>query len=650
MITKLLIANRGEIACRIIRTARAMGIATVAVHSDADADALHARQADESVRIGGPQASESYLDGDAIIAAAKDSGAQAVHPGYGFLSENADFAEACEAAGLIFVGPPAEAIRAMGDKARAKAIMLEAAVPVVPGYDGENQDPGRLVSEAETIGFPLLIKAVAGGGGRGMRRVDRAEDFSDALESAVREARSAFGDGRVLIEKLITDARHIEIQVFADAHGNCVHMGERDCSAQRRHQKIIEEAPSPFVDAAMGASMAVDAVAAAKAVGYVGAGTVEFIIGADRQHHFLEMNTRLQVEHPVTELVTGLDLVEWQLRVAMGERLPLEEEEIDFSGHAIEARVYAEDPGDGFSPQTGPVLLWKPALRAGEAGVRIDSGVEEGDSVTPYYDPMVAKVVAHGRDRDEAVARLVKGLRERPLFGLRTNRGFLIDLLTSREFLDASVTTAFVDRWVAEGYAARLTEAEDWHFGVAACVLAMRGGGDWFRSTGVASCPILLASGGTTSDAVVEIERGNISAVEVGEVNVELSDLAITLDQVRFSLAGTRRYATYLAWERDLWLDFDGRTFVFHEPDPLAKQADAADPARIVSPVAGLLRAISVAAGDRVEAGQKVAVVEAMKMETTLAARAAGTVRAVHCATGDQVRVGDLVAELEPQA
>ena len=421
--SKILIANRGEIACRVMRTARDLGYRTVAVYSDADRDAPHVRLADEAVHIGGSAAADSYLRVDALLEAARKTGADAIHPGYGFLSENAGFAQACGDAGLVFIGPPPGAIEAMGDKALAKRRMIDAGVPCAPGYLGADQDDARLTEEALKLGFPLLVKAVAGGGGRGMRLVREAGEIAQALVGARREALSAFGDGTLMLERLIDNGRHIEIQVFADAHGNAVYLGERDCTAQRRRQKVIEEAPSPVVNPAMREAMGKDAVAAALAVGYRGAGTVEFIVDANLKHYFLEMNTRLQVEHPVTEMVTGFDLVEWQLRVAAGEPLPATQADIQMKGHAIEARLYVEDPYAGFAPQTGTVRWWRPQ-RALAAGVRIDDGIEEGSEVSPYYDPMVAKVIVHGRDRNDAIRRLRAALENAPLLGLAQQRPF----------------------------------------------------------------------------------------------------------------------------------------------------------------------------------------------------------------------------------
>ena len=627
MVAKLLIANRGEIACRIIRTARRMGIATVAVYSDADSDALHVAQADEAVHIGPSPAAESYLRTEAILDAARRTGADAIHPGYGFLSENAGFAEVCAAAGLVFVGPPAAAIHAMGDKANAKVLMRQAGVPVVPGYDGEEQSPERLHEEAHRIGFPLLVKAIAGGGGRGMRRVASTQELAAAIDSARREAENAFGDGRLLLERLVENARHIEVQVFGDRHGNIVHLGERDCSTQRRHQKIIEEAPSPFADADLRSAMGDAAVLAARAVGYVGAGTVEFIVGQDRSFFFLEMNTRLQVEHPVTEMVTGLDLVEWQLRVARGEALPLRQDEVHLSGHAIEARLCAEDPAAGFSPQVGPVLRWQPEMMNAE-GVRVDHGVREGGTVTPFYDPMIAKVIAHGKTRGEALAKLRRALLNLPLLGVVTNRAFLLDLIDGDAFARGEMTTGMVDAAV---FTAALPANAD--FARAAAVLARAGDGDWFSTTGRTRCPITLSAGGMTTTCNVLFERSRWIGVEVDD---------------EFHSAGTLEMDSLVtaAEGRKLWLARAGETFCFEEPDPLAPKEKPEGDGIVVSPVAGVLRHLAVREGDTVERGRLVAVVEAMKMETQLVAGIAGVVRVMARRTGDQLRAGDVVAEI----
>jgi acetyl-CoA carboxylase biotin carboxylase subunit len=627
MIAKLLIANRGEIACRIIRTARRMGIGTVAVYSDADADALHVRMADRALRIGPAPAAQSYLRIDAIIDAARQAGADTIHPGYGFLSENADFADACVAAGILFVGPPAAAIRAMGDKANAKALMRAAGVPVVPGYDGDDQSKEGFAAEAGRIGFPVLVKAAAGGGGRGMRRVGSAGELAGALESARHEAAAAFGSDRLLLEKLIEDARHVEVQVFADSHGKIVHLGERDCSTQRRHQKIIEETPSPFVDAPMREAMTQAAVEAARAVNYAGAGTVEFIVGSDRTFFFLEMNTRLQVEHPVTEMVTGVDLVEWQLRVAAGEPLPLAQEAIGFSGHAIEARLCAEDPAAGFAPQTGTVLHWRPEA-ATIPGVRIDHGIAEGREVTPFYDPMIAKVIAHAATRDEAIAKLSRALRATPLLGVVSNRGFLLELLESEVFGSGAMTTGQLD--AAERSMIAPTDED---FAAAVTVLALADGHDWFSSAGRRRCPMTLRAGETTKECAVNFERGRIVSIDVGETNIAPSAI------------DTQR-AAHMREGRMLWLDRNGKTFRFEEPDPMQRDAAATDGRAVVTPVSGLLRRVDVAVGDAIRSGAVVAVVEAMKMETVLAARMDGVVEAVRAVAGDQVRAGEVIIEI----
>ncbi len=448
MFKSVLIANRGEIACRIARSARRLGLRSIAVYSDADRHALHVRVCDEAHAIGPAPAAQSYLAIEKLIACAKAAHADCIHPGYGFLSENAEFAQACLEAGIAFVGPPADAIRAMGLKDRAKAIMEKAGVPVVPGYHGEMQEPKFLKQKAYEIGYPVLIKAVAGGGGKGMRRVDRHADFDAALEGAQREAKGSFGDGRVLIEKFVSSPRHIELQVFADRHGNTIHLGERDCSLQRRHQKVLEESPAPGMSAELRATMGAAAVAAAKAAGYVGAGTVEFIADGSSglkagSYWFMEMNTRLQVEHPVTEAITGLDLVEWQFRVASGEKLPLSQQQVKFDGHAVEARLYAEDPERGFLPSTGRVI----ALEFPKSGgVRVDSGVEAGGEVTPFYDPMIAKLIAHGKTRDEALDRLAGALDATIIIGPRSNIGFLAHLCRAPAFRKGDFDTGFIDQ------------------------------------------------------------------------------------------------------------------------------------------------------------------------------------------------------------
>ncbi len=638
---KVLVANRGEIACRVIRTAHRLGYRTVAVFSDADAQALHVRQADEAVRIGPAPAAGSYLNIAALLAAARATGADAVHPGYGFLSERAEFAEACAAAGLVFIGPPPAAIRAMGDKAQAKRRMIEAGVPCAPGTLGADQSDEALVAEAARLGLPLLVKAVAGGGGRGMRRVATPDELPAAIAAARREATSAFGDGTLMLERLIEPGRHIEVQIFADAHGQAVHLGERDCTAQRRRQKVIEEAPSPVVSATMRAAMGRDAVAAALAVGYQGAGTVEFIVDAELRHYFLEMNTRLQVEHPVTECITGFDLVEWQLRIAAGEPLPVTQEAIRFSGHAIEARLYAEDPYDGFKPQTGRVLGWRPdratdpaAAGPGDAGgVRIDHGIAEGSEVTPYYDAMVAKFIAHGRDRADAVRRLRRALQQTPLIGLANNGCFLRDLVGHPAFAAATLSTTTLDDWSAQD-APLLQRAEPpeqaWRL-AAACL--SRAGAEAFRPASVAAFDLTLVCQGQT-----RVLRSPPAGVAI---------VGHDGDELRYAIDGVQGRAIAVADGAQLHLAIDGAVFVFTEPSAWPARDSGTDPRRALAPVAGVVAHVGVAPGDAVVAGQPLVCVEAMKMEMWLHAAAAGTVRLVHVRTSDPVASGAVLVELE---
>ena len=643
MFNKILIANRGEIACRIVRTARRLGYRTVAVYSDADPHSPHVRLADEAHRIGPGPAAQSYLSSAALLAAAHASGADAVHPGYGFLSERADFAQACIDAGLVFIGPPPAAIDAMGDKAGAKRRMLAAGVPCAPGCTG---DDATLLASAADVGYPLLVKAVAGGGGRGMRLVHKASELPAAITSARREAESAFGDGTLMLERLITRGRHIEIQVFADSHGNALHLSERDCTAQRRRQKVIEEAPSPIVTPELRERMGRDAVAAALAVGYRGAGTVEFIVDAELRHYFLEMNTRLQVEHPVTECITGLDLVEWQLRVASGEKLPLQQSEIRFEGHAIEARLYAEDPYQGFVPQTGRILHWQPQ-RAIDAGARIDAGIAEGGEVGPFYDAMVAKLIVHGRDRTDATRRLAAALEASPLLGLKTNGRFLRDLLRHKAFTEARMHTTLIDEWATSGeplLTAPLPDDDAWR--IAAAALALHGGPGQPRPAGVASWGMTLRHEGHTRSLRVAL-NGHTAQV--------------TLDEQTIGVRRVDRHGATQHWqigERTIavialiapphaHLVIDAAVFAFGEPSPIPQAERTDDPRRAVAPVAGVVAQMLVKAGDKVAAGQQLASVEAMKMEMWLTAAQDGTVRAVHAAPMDTVTAGTLLVEME---
>ncbi|MDE2198686.1 MAG: acetyl-CoA carboxylase biotin carboxylase subunit [Rhodospirillales bacterium] len=658
MIRKLLIANRGEIACRVIRTARRMGIATVAVYSDADRGALHVAMADEAVRIGPPAPRASYLDIAALIAAAARSGADAVHPGYGFLSENPDFAEACAAEGLVFVGPPAAAMRAMGGKSEAKSLMERAGVPLVPGYHGAAQDMATLRAAAARIGFPVLIKASAGGGGKGMRVVENEAALEAAIQGAKREALSSFGDERLLIERYLQRPRHIEIQVFADTHGNVVSLFERDCSIQRRHQKIIEEAPAPGMTPAMRAAMGEAAVAAARAVGYVGAGTVEFIVEGDA-FHFMEMNTRLQVEHPVTEAITGQDLVEWQLRVAAGEALPLRAEELSITGHAFEVRLYAEDPARDFLPSVGQLAhLHLPAA------ARIDTGVREGDTITPNYDPMIAKLIVHGGDRAEALRLLAAALAQCEIVGVQTNLALLRAIAGQAEFAAAAFDTGFIARHpelLAPGEAAPPEAVA----AAALAVLAARAAAarvaedphspwaaqDSWRMNlpGAQRVDLRQGSEVLTIRAAPQEGEGRLLTWEGARHVAALREeepgrLSVLLDGMVTRLALVRTAA------ESLTVILAGRNHVFFLVDPLSPpRAEAAGGGRIAAPIPGRVASVLVAPGDAVRRGQALIVLEAMKMELTLSAAMDGVVASLRCAEGDMVQEGvDLVTFEEP--
>ncbi|MGE5149687.1 MAG: acetyl/propionyl/methylcrotonyl-CoA carboxylase subunit alpha [Rhodospirillaceae bacterium] len=600
----VLVANRSEIAWRVMRTAKAMGYRTVAVYSDADKDAPHVAFADIAMRIGPPPVGESYLSIDRILEAAHKSGADAIHPGYGFLSENAEFAAACEKAGLTFIGPPPAAIAAMGNKAAAKRRMIEAGVPCVPGYQGADQSDGTLEKEARKIGLPVMVKASAGGGGRGMRLVTEDGELLEAIRTARTEAESAFGSGELILEKAVIDARHVEIQVFADGHGNVIHLGERDCSVQRRHQKVIEEAPSPAVNADLRRRMGAAAVAAAKTIGYRGAGTVEFLLGADGAFYFLEMNTRLQVEHPVTEAITGLDLVEWQLRVARGEALPLSQEQVRLQGHAIEVRLYAEDAYAGFLPQTGRIDVWRPAT---DPGVRIDHGMKEGLAISPFYDPMIAKVIASGATREEARLRLIKALRDTVVLGPTTNRHFLIKLLENPEFAAGKATTAFLGK---HSFAA--PELTDAHWKAAASLL-------WQQSA--ARYPANLRGWRNSHPEATPFRL----AVDDKEHALELAEpIAPSVPHV---IDGN-----------DLVVDFDGFTVRFQDRTymPPASAAAGSD-GKLRAPMDGRIVAIKVAAGEKVVRGQTLVVLEAMKIQHQLKAALDACVESIAVQEGQQV-------------
>ncbi|MBB1496836.1 acetyl/propionyl/methylcrotonyl-CoA carboxylase subunit alpha [Paracoccus sp. MC1862] len=639
MFSKILIANRGEIACRVIDTCRKLGVGTVAVYSDADRGARHVSMADEAVHIGGPAPKDSYLRGDAIIRAALDTGAQAIHPGYGFLSENPDFVDAVTAAGLVFIGPSAKAIRAMGLKDAAKALMEQAGVPVVPGYHGKNQDAAFLADQAERIGYPVLIKAVAGGGGKGMRLVERAQDFADALASAQGEAQTAFGNPAVLIEKYITAPRHIEVQVFGDGT-IAVHLFERDCSLQRRHQKVIEEAPAPGMTPEVRAAMGAAAVRAAETIGYAGAGTIEFIVDGSRGLRsdgfwFMEMNTRLQVEHPVTEAITGVDLVEWQLRVASGEPLPKQQDELTITGHAFEARLYAEDVPAGFLPATGKLAHLRFAENA-----RNETGVRQGDSISPWYDPMIAKVITHGPTRAIALRALETALVDTEVAGTVTNIDFLIALTRHQGFRKGEVDTGLIARDLDQ----LLDQAEPSPETRALAALGVAGLHDPKVRGGVTLWSPLRRT------VTWEGGEGVVEVLGPGRARVTLDGTAhdVLWQGERWWVNGAPRRSRIVTHPAGVSV-FGGRSLTLVPQDPLDRQAEAAGGGLTLSPMPGLVKAVFVESGQQVSAGDRLAILEAMKMEHTLTAARDGTVAEVLAAAGDQVEAGAPLIRLEDE-
>ncbi len=669
MFRKILIANRGEIACRVIATAHRLGIATVAVYSDADRDSRHVALAGEAWYVGPSPARESYLDAARIIEVARASGAEAIHPGYGFLSENADFAQACADAGIVFIGPPPGAIRAMGSKAESKALMERSGVPLVPGYHGADQDDVILGAEAAKIGYPVLIKASAGGGGKGMRIVASAGDFLTQLHGARREARASFGDERMLVEKYLTDPRHIEIQVFADTHGNCVHLFERDCSIQRRHQKVLEEAPAPGMTAERRRAMGDAAIAAARAVGYVGAGTVEFIAEGDH-FFFMEMNTRLQVEHPVTEQITGQDLVEWQLRVAAGGTLPCTQEQLFIAGHAIEARIYAEDPERDFMPSTGTLAhLVQP--RDSEQ-VRVDTGVRQGTTITPFYDPMIAKLIVWGDDRDEALARLRSALDEYEVVGVRTNLGLLRAIAAEPDFAAAKLTTGFIA--AHPGVLERHDEAGSEITALAAAAIelvleaqsqaraqAARGNdphspwaeSDAWRLNIVGYYDVHLSTGHLNTGEATEIVRVLPGTSGAWKLVLRGRTLAVTAERLDgallLTLDGTRRRIPVIRTGESLTAIIAGRNHTFTRIDPFAPPQQASSGAGgLFAPIPGRVVKVLAEPGQKVLRGEILIVLEAMKMEMTLTAQQDGTVDQVRCAEGDLVAEGAELVMLVP--
>lgn len=644
--TTILIANRGEIACRVIRSAKALGYRTVAVYSEADANALHTQQADSAICIGPSDSKQSYLNIDAVIAAAKATGADAVHPGYGFLSENADFAKACAKNDLVFIGPPADAIAAMGNKAAAKQRMIAAKVPCVPGYQGNDQSDATLTKEVEKIGLPVMVKAAAGGGGRGMRLVHDAADLGDAIRTARAEAENAFGSGELILEKAVVNGRHIEIQVFADTQGNTIHLGERDCSVQRRHQKVIEEAPSPAVNAELRAQMGAAAVAAAKAINYVGAGTVEFLLDANgRDFYFLEMNTRLQVEHPVTEAITSLDLVALQIRVAADEALSLRQEDVRLEGHAIEVRLYAESPSQNFLPQSGQLSLWSPP-----GNIRVDHGLQDRDQdITPFYDPMIAKLIAHGGTREEARRCLIAALEQTAALGISTNRGFLIELLSHPAFAAGNATTAFIPQHFSTIAAAVADAALQ---AIAALLWFERGAAQFghdpanaWSSNGSLSHPVKLGIGDITA---------KLSVAVLGKDRYRINDadyvVATRNDNcLRVMAGGIARDVTYAFANGELHLcsgaaDLACRDLTWAPP----AEAEGAAERELRAPMNGRIVAVLAAAGETVKKGQRLVVMEAMKMQHEMVARVDATVDALPVKVGDQVATRQLLAALTP--
>lgn len=653
---KILIANRGEIACRVMRTAKELGYRTVAVYSEADAGARHVHVADEAVCIGPAQVNQSYLVIDAIIAAAKKTGADAIHPGYGFLSENADFARACEAAGIVFIGPTVEAIHLMGSKRLSKIAMLEAGVPCIPGYEGAAQDEDTLIREAGRIGYPLMIKASAGGGGRGMRLVHEASELAEQIRTARSEAQNAFGSGELILERAVIKPRHVEIQVFGDQLGNIVYLGERDCSVQRRHQKVVEEAPCPVMTPTLRQAMGEAAVKAAASVNYVGAGTVEFLLDQSGEFFFLEMNTRLQVEHPVTELITGQDLVAWQIRAAAGQPLPLQQDEILLTGHAMEVRLYAEDAAHNFLPQTGQVLRWEPELLD---GVRIDHGLVEGQEISPFYDPMLAKIIAYGATRDDARRKLVRAVEECVLLGVNGNQRFLANLLANPEFASGNATTAFIaEHFNADpSLTAQAPAASE--LAIAAALLYQQSANarahqrelaGW-RSAGSAPWQFTLKHGEQKHRVNLEVQVAGSQPsllATVGDTQVSLTLLASDGRWLTLELDGIRRRIAYQQQGEQLWLYGHYGNLelldVTHEP---AGGQNAASSGAVKAPMDGAIVDVLVSEGERVSKGQLLVVLEAMKMEHPMKAGVDGTVRRIGVSKGDQVKNRQLLVEIE---
>ncbi|MES2599776.1 MAG: acetyl-CoA carboxylase biotin carboxylase subunit [Pseudomonadota bacterium] len=643
---KILVANRGEIALRVMRTAKRLGYETVAVYSTADANARHVREADQAVWIGESQPSQSYLRIDAIVEAARASGADAIHPGYGFLAENAEFAKACRAAGLVFIGPSPEAIHAMGNKAGAKDIMQKAGVPCVPGYQGEDQSDATMLTAAKRIGFPVMIKAVAGGGGRGMRLVADDAAFPDALRAARSEAQNAFSDPNVILERAIVQPRHIEIQVFGDRYGNAIHLGERDCSVQRRHQKLIEEAPSPAVSPELRARMGATAVAAVKAIAYEGAGTLEFLLDSAGNYYFMEMNTRLQVEHPVTEAITGLDLVELQLRVAGGEPLPLQQEDVTFSGHAIEVRLCAEDAAHGFMPQSGRMLRWR-----APSELRVEDALESGGEIPPFYDSMIAKIISHGATRDEARRRLTSGLTQMTALGVTTNQSFLTQCLNHPAFAAGQATTAFIAEHSTDLLGVK---TDGLHAAVAALLVHVAAIGPVHaqQRLGLAhgyAIPMRFDLDGHVIEPTVRRERGDVFRVGLAESEHILTFGSRDGDVLHFTSDGVTASVMFAREGTDLYLNFAGTTSHVRDLSHAAvtKAGDAGSDGKLRASMNGRVVSVLAKAGDTVAAGAPIIVLEAMKMQHVHAAPVSGKLAVLNAAEGDQVTTGFVIAEIE---
>jgi len=659
-INSVLVANRGEIACRVMRTAKEMGIRTIAVFSDADANAPHVKMANDAIHIGPALAADSYLNIESIISAATSAGADAIHPGYGFLSENAAFARACKDAGVIFIGPPPDAIEIMGDKAKAKRRMIDAGVPCVPGYQGEDQSDKTLIKAVKDIGFPIMVKAAAGGGGRGMRLVETEADLPNALVTARSEAENAFGSGDLILEKAIIEPRHVEIQVFADCQGNVIHLGERDCSVQRRHQKVLEEAPSPAVTPEIRDAMGAAAVKAARDIGYVGAGTVEFLLDRHGEFYFLEMNTRLQVEHPVTEMVTGLDLVDLQFRIAQGRALPLSQDDVTLNGHAIEARLYAEDVAQGFLPASGEIDFWRPAKKA-----RTDAGIESGSVVSAFYDPMLAKIITHGETREEARRKLVEALKDTAVFGPATNKAFLIEALEKPDFASGAATTAFIADNFSEddlkpaplsddiaAYAAVLLFVKErdaslrQSLGMPAALL------NW-RSASPVTTPYRLQADDNEVDVAVTPQGANTYSVTAGEQTFTLEAVQVADHDAVLTVNGARKTICFNmpGGAGRIQLSTDGDEFDIQNIHAIYAAADAtASAGAVTAPMHGLLVDIFANKGQKVAKGDRLAVLEAMKMQHELTAPITGTVASIHAEAGTQVDANSVLFEIHADA